>query len=90
MDKLLAEVKSSRVWALVIYIGLIVANAAFDLQIDPEALGEVALVVGAFILGKSIRDSLAGSMLKGLVGQAMDLADKHVPNITEDDKPDTT
>jgi len=63
MDKL----KSDRLWALIAYVALVVANAKLHLGIDEKTMTEICYVAGAFILGKSLRGTTTGSMLSALV-----------------------
>lgn len=62
------KLKSDRLWALAGFIGVAIANSTLGLHLDvPSApdgtspLMLIAINVGAFILGKSIRGTSAGA-----------------------------
>ena len=59
---------SDRLWAIVAYGLLLVANARMGLGIDPEAMTELSYVVIAFVLGKSVRGT--GNALSALLPAA--------------------
>ncbi len=69
MGSVKSKLNSDRLWALVAFGGLVIANAqfSFGLEVIPEGaqaspLMLLAYAVIAFILGKSLRGSAGGSI----------------------------
>lgn len=65
-DDVVEKLKSDRMWALLLYVGLLVANAKFNLGVTEDQMTEVLYAVIAFIVGKSVRGTTAGSLVKAL------------------------
>ena len=81
IHELIAKVVSDRLWALVLYIALVLANASFQLQISEEQMTEIAYIVGGFIAGKTIRGTVVGTGVATALGAVLPLLERKVPKI---------
>jgi len=84
----LSKFKSDRLWALILFIGVIAANASFDMGINQEQLELIAYGVVAFILGKSVRGTGVQSVIDLVVGGLAQGA-KAIPEVPKDEGPGT-
>lgn len=74
MHTIVEKLKSDRLWALLLLLVLVLLNTLLGLNLEAvpagatlSPLSEVALAVGTFILGKSIRGTVGGSMFTSMV-----------------------
>ena len=65
------KLKSDRLWALLGFAALLVANAMFDLGLGPEEIKPIMWSVLAFILGKSVRSTTGGTLFAGMAEAAV-------------------
>ena len=66
-DTVKTKLKSDRLWALLLFLALLVGNAAFDMGLSDDQIREALYAVIAFILGKSVRGTIAGSAIIALL-----------------------
>jgi hypothetical protein len=79
MKDIIPKLTSDRLWALIAYFIIVIANAKLNLGLDEKTMTEITYVAGAFILGKSLRGTSAGgilsAMIPGVAGQLLEVAD---------------
>jgi len=90
MSDVFGKLKSDRLWILAIYAVVVILNAVMPdtLEIPIEQMTELGYAVIAFILGKSIRGTVGGSMFEGglnaIVGTLSSEAGKRLPGQSEE------
>ena len=82
----LSKLNSDRLWALLLFIAVIAANAVFDMGITQEKLELLSYAVIAFILGKSVRGTGMQSVIDLVVG-GLSQAAKAIPEVPADEEP---
>ena len=73
-DLIPEKLNSDRLWALVAYAALLVLNAKLQLGVPPEQMTELLYAVIAFVVGKSIRGTTAGSFVSALMPKLTEAA----------------
>ncbi len=67
MQEVLQKLNSDRLWALVTYFAVVVANVKMGLGVPAEQMTELLYAVVTFVVGKSLRGTVGGSMIEALV-----------------------
>ncbi len=91
IQEILQRLRSDRLWALLAFVALILVNSMFNLGLDvPGAAEETSALAMAgystiaFILGKSIRGTVGGSLFeRGLEG-GVAILETHLPDVQPD------
>lgn len=83
----LPKIFSDRLWALLAFLVLVLVNAIFDLGLEHAPVGQDSTIVVtmyavvAFILGKSIRGTVGGSILKQGLDILLPAVEKVAPSV---------
>lgn len=88
MKEVMAKFKSDRLWAALLFVTLLISNAAFNIGISDDQLKQVMWVTISFIAGKSIRGSMAGGVIDLLAPQAFATLEAVVPDVGKVKKPE--
>ena len=95
MSEFLSRIKSSRLWALLLFIALVVLNAMFDLNLevsqDPNVSSPLIMVLWAtlgFIGLNTIRGTGSGALIEQGVTAGANWLEKRLPKIGPDPEPD--